>query len=135
MGLLDSLRRSLGDKKDDLARLAALAPAIDALETELRRLGCWQSTPIEPEKLQFRAAFGMDTMAFSQWLQFVFVPAARSMLAGERALPPSSMLAAHAVREFDGYDEAGPLCEVLCRIDVAVNGGGQSRSRRPTRLR
>ena len=122
MGLFDSLRRGLGVKPDDRARLAALAPQIDALEAELQRLGWWQSTPIEPEKLQFRSAFAMDTMAFSQWLQFVFVPAARSMLAGERALPPSSMLAPHAVREFDGVDEAYGLCNILRRIDDAVNG-------------
>lgn len=124
MGLFDSLRRGLGGKPDDDARRATLAPAVAALEAELQRLGWWQSAPIEPEKLQFRAAFAMDTMAFQQWLQFVFVPAARSMLAGERPLPPSSMLAAHAVREFDGCDEADALCGILRRIDAAVNGSG-----------
>jgi len=117
MGLFTRLR-----KPGEAARRAALAPAVDALEAELRRLGWWQSAPIEPERMQFRAPFGMDTMAFSQWLQFVFVPAARSMLAGERELPPSSMLAPHAVREFDGVDEAWELCDILRRIDEAVNG-------------
>ena len=122
MGLFDKLRRGLGMKADDRTRLAALASAIAALEAELRRMGWWQDTPIEPERMQFRQAFGMDTMAFSQWLQFVLVPAAHSMLAGERPLPPSSMLAAHAVREFDGQDEANALCDVLRRVDAAVNG-------------
>ena len=116
-----SIRKLAGGKRSDAERRAALAPEVDALEAELKRLGWWQSTPIEPEKLAFRQAFGMDTMAFSQWLQFVFVPAARDMLAGNRALPPSSMLAAHAVREFDGVDEAEGVCEVLRRIDAAVN--------------
>lgn len=108
-------------KPTDAQRRAALAPHIDALEAELRRLGWWQATPIAPEKLEFRSAFGMDTLAFSQWLQFVFVPIAREMVAGDRPLPPSSMLAAHAVREFDGVDEAAHLCDVLHEIDAAVN--------------
>ena len=64
----------------------------------------------------------MDTMAFSQWLQFVFVPMARAMIAGERPLPPSSSLAPHAVREFDGQDEAARLCDILRDIDAAVGG-------------
>lgn len=109
-------------KRDDTQRRAALAPEVDALEAELRRLGWWQSTPIEPERMNFRAAFGMDTMAFSQWLQFVFVPAAREILAGRRDVPPSSSLAAHAVRELDGVDEAQQLCAILRAIDAAVNG-------------
>jgi uncharacterized protein YqcC (DUF446 family) len=116
-----SIRRLAGGKRSDDARRAALAAEVDALEAELVRLGWWQSAPIEPEKLNFRQPFGMDTLAFSQWLQFVFVPAARDMLAGHRALPPSSMLAAHAVREFDGVDEAAGVCEILRRIDDAVN--------------
>ena len=122
MGLFDKLRRGVGMKADESARLAALRSAISELEAELRRMGWWQETPIEPERMHFRQAFGMDTMAFSQWLQFVLVPAAHSMLAGERPMPPSSMLAAHAVREFDGQDEANGLCDILRRVDAAVNG-------------
>lgn len=122
MGLFDKLRRGIGMKADQATRLAALASAIAEMEAELRRMGWWQETPIEPERMQFHQPFGMDTMAFSQWLQFVLVPAAHSMIAGERPLPPSSLLAAHAVREFDGQDEATALCDALRRVDAAVNG-------------
>ena len=113
--------RSGGAGRTDEARRAALAPAVAALEAELRRLGWWQVAPIEPERMNFRQAFGMDTMAFAQWLQFVFVPAAREMLAGRRPLPPSSMLAAHAVREFDGVPEADRVCAILRDVDAAVD--------------
>jgi uncharacterized protein YqcC (DUF446 family) len=106
----------------DDPRRSMLAPHVDALEAELRRLGWWQAGPATREMLAFERAFAMDTMAFSQWLQFVFLPAARDMLAGTRALPPSSSLAPHAVREFDGVDEASELEAILRRIDDAVNG-------------
>ena len=123
MALFDRLRRAVGMKPSDATRRAALALAVDEVEAELRRMGWWQDTPPEPERMQFRQPFAMDTLAFSQWLQFVFVPAARSMIAGERALPPSSMLAPHAVREYDGQEEeTWQLCNLLRRVDAAVNG-------------
>lgn len=121
MAFLDRLRRSVGIKPSHAARLAAFAPLVDRLEAQLRGGGWWQES-IEQEKLQFRQAFGMDTMAFSQWLQFVFLPAARAMLAGERRLPDSSMVGTQAIREFDGDDAAAPLVSTLCHIDAVVNG-------------
>ena len=123
MGLFDTLRRSVGLKPGAAARLAALAPHIDDLEAELRRIGRWQATPPPPERMNFTQAFGMDTLAFTEWLQWVFVPAARSMLAGERPLPESSMVGVHSWREFDGDDEARMLCSILTRVDTAVNEG------------
>lgn len=123
MGLFDSLRRAAGLKPGDAARLAAFAPQVDALEAELRRLGWWQAEPPPPERMQFTMAFGIDKLAFGEWLQWIFVPAARSMLAGERPLPPSSMVGVHAVRELDGDDDARMLCTILIRIDTAVNEG------------
>jgi uncharacterized protein YqcC (DUF446 family) len=123
MGWFDSLRRVAGIKPGDAARLAALAPQVDALEAELRRLGWWQSAPPAPERMQFTMAFGIDKLAFGEWLQWVFLPAARSMLAGERPLPPSSMVGVHAVRELDGDDDAQMLCTILIRVDTAVNEG------------
>lgn len=123
MAFFDTLRRAVGMKPGDATRRAALAAAVDEVEAELKRMGWWQDTPPEPERMQFRQPFGMDTLAFSQWLQFVFVPAARSMIAGERPLPPSSMLAPHAVREYDGQEEeTWQLCNILRRVDAAVNG-------------
>ena len=122
MGWFESLKRGVGIKPGAAARMAAFAPQIDALEAEMKRIGWWEAQPPPPEKMQFRQAFGMDTLAFSQWLQWVFLPAARSMLAGERPLPPSSMVGVHAVRELDGDDAAQSVVSILIRIDAAVNG-------------
>lgn len=123
MGWLDGLRRTVGMKPSDDTRRAALATALEAVEAQLQRMGWWETQPPPPERMQFRQPFGMDTLAFSQWLQWVFVPAARSMVAGERPLPPSSMLAPHAVREYDGMEEETHLlCQRLREVDAAVNG-------------
>lgn len=107
---------------DETTWRAALARQLDAIEAELHRIGWWQHAPLPAEKLQFTQAFGADTMAFSQWLQFVFLPNAREAVAGKRALPRRSMVGAQAVREFDGDEEAEHLCSLLSSFDVAIEG-------------
>lgn len=107
---------------DESAWRGALARQLDAVEAELRRLGWWQAQSPAPEQLRFTQAFGADTMAFTQWLQFVFLPNAREAVAGKRALPRRSMVGAQAVREFDGDEDAEHLCALLSSFDVAIEG-------------
>ena len=72
-----------------------VAAKLDAIEAEMRRIGMWQETLLDPEQYQFRGAFAGDTMTFTQWLQFIFLPNARGQF------PASSQVAVKAVREFD----------------------------------
>lgn len=89
----------------------------DSLEAELRRLGCWGSpAPAGP----VTGAFGQPDLAFTQWLEHVLVPRLREIAAGEAKPPGSSMVAAQAVREFDGWPEADGLIAVLQRLDDLV---------------
>jgi uncharacterized protein YqcC (DUF446 family) len=97
---------------------AAVRAAIDAIEAELRRLGWWQETALTPEQMAFSSPFGMDTMGFSQWLQFVLVPSVRARLAAGGPWPKSSGLAAHATREWDGAPmDVDPLIARLSDLD------------------
>lgn len=120
MSWLTKLRSALPGGFDETAWRAALARRLDAIEAELRRLDWWQAQPLPPEAWRFTRAFAADTMAFPQWLQFVFVPNAREAVAGQRTLPQRSMVAAQAVREFDGQDEADHLCSLLSGFDYAI---------------
>ncbi|MCC6361652.1 MAG: YqcC family protein [Phycisphaerales bacterium] len=96
----------------------AINQLADRLEAELRRLGAWSDTPLPPEKMQFSRAFGGDTMAFEQWIQFVLVARLREIAATGGPLPPSSQLRAYAVREFDGReDEMAALIDLLGAVD------------------
>jgi uncharacterized protein YqcC (DUF446 family) len=96
---------------------AAVAAAAGRIEAELRRLGWWSEDPLRPEQFEFSEAFAMDTMAFPQWLQFIFLPRVREAVdSGE--FPQGSMVAAQAVREFDGFEEAGPLVSLLAEFDA-----------------
>lgn len=105
----------------DLLHRKALVK-IDAVESEMKRIGMWENAPLPTEAYEFRSAFAMDTMAFSQWLQWIFVPRVRSIIESNGDFPSGSSVATQAVREFDGYDEAGDLVGFLSEFDGLFNG-------------
>lgn len=95
---------------------AKLAGIVD----EMKRIGLWQSEPLAPEAFEFTNAFAQDTMAYSQWLQFVFVPRVIAVLDAQSPLPESSSVGAQAVREFDGQFEASELVRLLAEFDAVI---------------
>jgi uncharacterized protein YqcC (DUF446 family) len=97
---------------------AAVAARLDLIEAELRREGLWQEAPLPEEAYDFTRAFAADTMAFEQWLQFVFVPRVRELVAARGEFPASSEVGAQAVREFDGRPEADALVGLLSDFDA-----------------
>ena len=90
---------------------------IDQIEAEMRDIGMWQDQPLQPEQMEFEQAFAMDTMTFSQWLQFIFVPRVREAVASGE-FPSGSSVATQAVREFDGYDNTDRLITLLSEFDA-----------------
>ena len=56
-------------------------------------------------KRDYDPLFGGDTMAFPQWLQFIFLPNVRSIIVGKGKFPTVSQVGMYAVREFDTYAE------------------------------
>jgi uncharacterized protein YqcC (DUF446 family) len=96
---------------------------IAEIEQEMKRIGYWQSEPLRPEQYEFRSAFAMDTMAFSQWLQFIFIPRVKNMIETGQKFPPDSQNGAQAVREFDGDDRAQELVTLLSEFDEIIRRG------------
>lgn len=103
-----------------MADVDAVAVAAAELEAALRALGWWSDEPPTPERMDFHAAFGIDKLAFSEWLQWVLLPRIEEGLAGA-GLPTHSEVAAHAVREFDGLWDAEPVIAALRTLDDAIN--------------
>ena len=96
---------------------------IDKIEAEMKALGWWRSEPPPPEAYNFQQAFAMDTMTFSSWLQFIFIPKVREIIAKGGVFPRSSQVAAQAVREFDGVNEADTLIGLLSDFDAMIDRG------------
>jgi uncharacterized protein YqcC (DUF446 family) len=96
---------------------------IDEIETEMKSIGMWHAEPLPPEAYDFHRAFAMDTMTFSNWLQFIFVPRVNQIIDSGEPFPTSSSVGAQAVREFDGDQEASRLCDLLSAFDRLIERG------------
>jgi uncharacterized protein YqcC (DUF446 family) len=83
----------------------AVEAKINAVETEMKQAGLWSDTPPEPEKLQITQAFGGDKLSFEQWLQFVFVPRVRDIIATRGQFPAQNQVYQKAYREWRMWGE------------------------------
>ena len=96
--------------------------SIDEIEAEMKRIGYWSADPLPEEAYDFREAFAMDTMAFSQWLQFILIPRVHQIIAEGGEFPANSMVGAQAMREFDGDADAAHLVSLLGEFDRLFTG-------------
>lgn len=95
---------------------------IDEIEAEMKRTGFWSAEPLPDEAYRFHQAFAADTMAYPQWLQFIFIPNVRRVLEAKGMLASGSMVGMRAVKEFDGYeDNVLPLVRLLNEFDQLCN--------------
>jgi uncharacterized protein YqcC (DUF446 family) len=94
----------------------AVLAKLEQIETEMKRVGLWQEHPLQAEQYDFNAAFAGDTMSFSQWLQFIFIPSVKRAAAHED-FPSQSQVGIKAVREFDGMEVASRLIQLLSEFD------------------
>jgi uncharacterized protein YqcC (DUF446 family) len=91
---------------------------IEEIEAELKRLGRWSAQPLPPEAFDHMGPFGMNTMTFAQWLQFVLIPRVREVIATQGRFPSSSQVGVYAIRELDGDQDAERLVTLLCEFDT-----------------
>ena len=91
---------------------------IDEIEAEMKRLGMWQDKPLPDDAYGFRQAFGMDTMAFPQWLQFILIPRVREIISEKGQFPSSSEVGIKAIKEFDQIPKADQLIRLLNEFDA-----------------
>lgn len=107
------------------AREHAVADGLLALETELRRLGWWESSPPTDEALASQQPFCIDTLSFSQWLQWVFIPAIKHLLEGGGALPDRCAITEMGEVAFaEQAGKAAALLKVLRQLDQTLSSAG-----------
>lgn len=69
---------------------------LEELVQELRRQNVWLATPPSPEAMSSINPFCMDTMAFSQWLQWFFVPRMQAIIDQGSSFPTGSNIKPYA---------------------------------------
>jgi uncharacterized protein YqcC (DUF446 family) len=60
---------------------------LQSLQQTMNLAGHWSDIAVSTEALSSQQPFCMDTMNFSQWLQFVFIPKMLAMIETNEVLP------------------------------------------------
>ena len=103
------------------SRRRQLALILTRIEAELRRLGLWSELAPPAAALESTLPFCFDTLAFEQWLQWVFVPRFWALLQQRGPLPERCGIAPMAEVWFaDRPIEASELIELLRTFDQAL---------------
>lgn len=98
-----------------------LALLID-IEAELRSIGQWQKQAPPPEALRSEQPFAVDTLSFSQWLQFIFVPRMRSLIEHQQSLPGACNISPMAEEYYRDRDlPVANLMLALRQIDALLS--------------
>lgn len=95
---------------------------LNKLEKELRHLNWWQENPPNPEALQSKEPFCVDTLNFSEWLQWVYLPKIKNYLQTNPLPPKPSCLLPMAEEAWRGLEvETITLRETIAHIDQLSN--------------
>ncbi|KPZ57984.1 MULTISPECIES: YqcC family protein [unclassified Pseudoalteromonas] len=91
---------------------------LNQLSTLLKKHKLWQITPIEANRLQSQVPFCHDTMAFEQWLQFVFIEKMQQLITLNQPLPQNFAIAPMAEMALVGKTGSGEIIALLSELDA-----------------
>ena len=104
-------------------RVPTIADQLLLIERELRALGWWDEHAPSDEALASVEPFCVDTLDFSQWLQWIFLPRMKFILEQDMALPNASGILQMAEMVYQGRTEALRLMALLKGFDEVIAQG------------
>ena len=105
------------------ARVPVLAQQLLLIERELRVQGWWQIEPPSEQALASQEPFCVDSLAFEQWLQWIFLPRMKHMLENGAALPSVSGIQPMAEQVYgERSAQAKELVRLLGEFDRLIGG-------------
>lgn len=106
-----------------MMKYAKTQALLASLEQNLREAGFWQASYPSPEALSSSAPFCCDTLAFEQWLQFVFIPRMQALLDNRASLPTNIAICPMGEEAFKPHGaKASAVIDVLAEIDLTLSG-------------
>jgi uncharacterized protein YqcC (DUF446 family) len=84
----------------------------------LQKHALWQSEPIDAEALLSKTPFCHDTMAFEQWLQFVFIEKIQQLITHRQPLPRNFAIASMAQMTLVNKAGSDEIIELLTALDT-----------------
>lgn len=104
-------------------RCADVADQLLLIEQALRGMGWWAEESPSAAALASQAPFCVDTLAFEEWLQWVFLPRMKAILENDLELPGASGIRAMAEEAYRGrLAEVNGLLEALGAFDRLIAG-------------
>ena len=101
-----------------------LLSIVSGIEQELIVRGQWEPVPPRAVAFESRLPFCCDTLRFTQWLQWVFVPRTRALAESGGPMPEVSGIRPMAEEALRGCDwDTAPLLVLLDRFDRLINAG------------
>lgn len=95
---------------------------LNDLTQALKSHQLWQVSEPAPEKLASTLPFCYDTLAFEQWLQFIFIPKILHMVNQGLPLPRAISLTPMAQEAFKNLGDKGvEVTEVISTIDQLLS--------------
>ncbi|WP_298446789.1 YqcC family protein [uncultured Marinobacter sp.] len=100
-----------------------VADCLLGIEIELRKLDMWAAERPPAEAFDSTEPFCIDTLAFTQWIQFVFLERMKFIVENGHPLPRVSGIAPMAEEYFRGLPESGQgLIQELEAVDQLLSG-------------
>lgn len=105
------------------ARLPQLADHLLLIERELHVLGWWSAEAPTVQALSSQEPFSVDTLAFEQWLQWMFLPRMKIIIEQGLPLPSVSGIQQMAEMVYAGQPvQASELVQLLGAFDRLIGG-------------
>ncbi|NQD96242.1 YqcC family protein [Pseudomonas sp. CrR25] len=106
------------------ARVPAVAEQLLLIERELRVQGWWSEESPSAEALASEQPFCVDSLAFEQWLQWIFLPRMKGLLEKGGALPSVSGIQPMAEQVYGArIEQARVLIRLLGEFDQLIVSG------------
>ena len=98
-----------------------VASLLGELEQTMKVKGLWSGMPPSPEAMSSQLPFCVDTMTFSEWLQWIYINRMRAMIEHGAELPKGGSLFPYAEEAFKAMGtDATVLLEIISRLDKVL---------------
>jgi uncharacterized protein YqcC (DUF446 family) len=87
------------------------------LEQQLKQHQLWSNHSPSDVAMASSAPFACDTMAFEQWLQFIFIPKMTLLIDSKQPLPTNMAIAPMAQHLWQSTPERNDLIVLLAQFD------------------
>lgn len=104
------------------SRLHHAADLMLTIERAMRDGGLWHDQTPTPAAMASRTPFCADTLAFTEWLQFIFIPKMRALIESGGPLPQQSAIAVMAHQKLEHRRGRAELLAQLEAFDAMIQG-------------